>query len=190
MKALSANHILSKLSYLKTFLLPLLLLLSIGLAACGGNQATASSTVPNASKRLTTNISPCSLLTQQQVEQVLKTSLQVTPPQKDSHGGYLSENPCDYKDMHTGGSVDVFLLVLPDAETARERFNPVATQTGSDFHTITDLGEQALLVAQPVPQLYVQKDNAILIVGVVNNAPLATLESQEQQLAKLAVQAM
>ncbi len=185
------RQLLAETSLLKGHLLALLVLL-VGCAACGGGQSTTGQTAtPQAgSKDLTTQINPCSLLTQSQVEGVLKTSLSVTQPQPDAHGNYLQENPCTYVNRAHETSVVIFLATFSDVATAGADFHKFATLTGSDFHSLAHLGEQALLVARPLPQLFVQQDNGILVVGIASNAGSAVREQQEQQLAQMAVQQM
>lgn len=180
-------------SLLKRSLFPLLLLLLVGLAACGGSPATAGQppAAPAPGAKLSEKTNPCSLLTQSQVQQVLKATVGVTPPQV-VNGKYVPENPCMYGDPNdpNGSSSQIFLATFPDAATARANFHKFATFNGSDFHAIANLGEQALLVAQPVPELFVQKDNGILTVGVVSGTDTSANEQQEQQLAQMAVQQM
>lgn len=169
----------------------MLLLLLVGLAACGGSPATASQPTAEPGTKLSEKTNPCSLLTQSQAQQVLKATVSVTPPQT-FNGKYVPENPCMYNNPNdpNGSSAQIFLATFPDAATARANFHKFATFNGSDFHAIANLGEQALLVAQPVPELFVQKDNGIVTVGVVGGTDTSANEQQEQQLARMAVQQM
>lgn len=181
------------LSSYRGYFVVLLCLLLVGCVACGGSQSAASqsSAAPRTTKQLTTQINPCSLLTQSQVEQVLKISLRMTPPLPDAHGNYSLTDACSYDGANgNGSSAEIFLATFADEATAKANFHQFATLNGSDFHTLAGLGEQALLVAQPVPQVFVQQDNGILTVGIASSAPASVVESQEQQLARLAVQAM
>lgn len=188
MKLSYLHHFLQENFSPKDSLLPLFLLLLVGLAGCGGQPTTGQ--IPSGN-RLTVKTTPCSLLTLQQVEQVLKATVSMTPPRTDPQGNYLPENPCLYENAGSNGPfVQVVLITFSDSATAKARFHGVATLNGSDFHSIAGLGDQALLVAQPVPQLFVLKDNGILSVGVASNADLSTIEQQEQQLAQMAVQHM
>lgn len=63
-----------------------------------------------------------------------------------------------------------------------------ATRSLQGAQPISGLGEQAVLLPNPVPTLYIQKDNGLLLVGVASNATASILENQEKQLAQLAVQ--
>lgn len=183
--------LLPEAALLKGRLLALLLLLLVGLAACGGSQPTGQPAAGSPSgKRLTAKVNPCSLLTRGQAEQILKTSLMVMQPQSDPHGIYLSENPCTYANRAHKIAAVLFLTTFPDMATARADFHAFATLNGSGFYAISGVGEQALFVTQPTPQLFVQKDNGILVVGVASTAAASVREQQERQFAQMAVQSM
>src|SRR5215469_14425928 len=79
-------------------LFALLLLLLTGLIACGTHQSTARQTSPQVhlTNVLTKQLDPCSLVTQTQVEQVLKTPLTTAPRPSGSTTNSVQDAPCSY----------------------------------------------------------------------------------------------
>ncbi len=186
---------------------PLLLLLS-GLIACGTHQSTAGQTSPHGHsiKVLTKQIDPCSLVTETQVEQVLKTPLTTTQRPSGSNTNSVQDAPCSYVSANFMTSAVIDLQTYQDAAAARTAFQSHyvfvnvlvvdGNTTPGTIHvtrrTISGLGDQALLIIAPSsPMLFVQKDNGILLVMVSNDGqPDSLAENEEQQLAQLAVRKM
>jgi len=176
-----------------TALTAISLLLLVCLAACGGGQAIARQTTPtpHPAKMLTAKTSPCSLVTRSQVEQILKTSVTIKPPLTLPNGDVVQEEGCWYTGVKSDASAQLVLLTFPDTPSAEAAFrNLGASQSMQGAQSIGGLGEQAVLLPNPVPTLYVQKDNGLLSVGVASNASASAREEQEKQLAQLAVQQM
>ena len=188
-------------------LFALLLLLLVGLIACGTNQSTAGQTSSHVHpiKVLTKQIDPCSLITETQVEQVLKTPLTTAQRPTGSNNNSVQDSPCGYFSANFVISAVIYLQTYQDAAAARIAFhshyvfvNVVVdgNTTPGNIHvtrrTISGLGDQALLIMAPSsPMLFVQKDNGILLVIVSNDGQSDSLaENEEQQLAQLAVRKM
>ena len=189
-------------------LFALLLLLSAGLLACGTKQPTAGQTSPHVHpvKVLTKQIDPCSLVTETQVEQVLKTPLTTAQRPTGPNNNSVQDSPCGYFSSNFATSAFIDLQTYQDAAAARTAFysyyvfvNVVfvdGNTTPGNIHvtrrTISGLGDQALLIIVPSsPMLFVQKDNGILSVMVSNyGQPDSLAENEEQQLAQLAVRKM
>ena len=84
----------------------------------------------------------------------------------------------------------MFLTTFQDEAAAKTAFHNLSTSnTVSGVQSVAGLGEQAFLSTQPVPALYVQKDHAILNIGVTASSSTGE-ENQEEQLAQFAVQNM
>lgn len=189
-------------------LFALLLFLLAGLIACGTNQSTAGQTNPHVHpvKVLTKQTDPCSLITEAQVEQVLKTPLTTAQRPTGSNNNSVQDSPCFYFSSNFVTSAFIDLQTYQDAAAARTAFhshyvfvNVVFVEentTPGNIHvtrrTISGLGDQALLIITPSsPMLFVQKDNGILSVVVSNyGQPDSLAENEEQQLAQLAVRKM
>ncbi|SRR6266436_3667935 len=190
-------------------LFALLLFLLAGLISCGTNQSTAGQTSPNVhpTKVLTKQIDPCSLVTETQVEQVLKTPLTTAQRPTGPNNNSVQDSPCGYFSSNFVTSAVIDLQTYQDAAAARIAFhsyyvfvNVVVVVDGNttpgNIHvtrrTISGLGDQALLIIAPSsPMLFVQKDNGILSIVVSNSGqPYSLAENEEQQLAQLAVRKM
>ncbi len=188
-------------------LFALLLFLLAGLIACGTNQHTAGQTSPNVHpiKVLTKQTDPCSLVTETQVEQVLKTPLITAQRPTGSNNNSVQDSPCGYFSSNFLTSAVIDLQTYQDAAAARTDFyshyvyvnvlvdgNTPPGNIHVTRRTISGLGEQALLIiVPPSPILFVQKDNGVLSVVVSNDGqPDSLAENEEQQLAQLAVRKM
>lgn len=188
-------------------LFALLLLLLAGLLACGTKQPTAGQTSSqvHSIKVLTKQIDPCSLITETQVEQVLKTPLTTAQRPTGPNNNSVQDSPCGYFSTNFVTSAVIDLQTYQDAAAARTAFysyyvyvivlvdgNTPPGKIHVTRRTISGLGEQALLIiAPPSPILFVQKDNGILSVVVSNyGQPDSLAEKEEQQLAQLAVRKM
>ena len=188
-------------------LFTLLLFVLAGLIACGTIQSTAGQTSPHVHpiKVLTKQIDPCSLVTETQVEQVLKTPLTTAQRPTGSNNNSVQDFPCSYFSANLVTSAVIDLQTYQDAAAARTAFHSHyvfvnvlvdGNTTPGNIHltrrTISGLGDQALLIiAPPSPMLFVQKDNGILLVIVGNyGQPDSLAENEEQQLAQLAVRKM
>ena len=188
-------------------LFALLLLLLAGLIACGTNRSTAGQTSLHVHpiKVLTKQLDPCSLVTQTQVEQVLKTPLTTAQRPTGPNNNSVQDSPCGYFSANFVTSAVIDLQTYQDAAAARTAFysyyvyvnvlvdgNTPPGKIHVTRRTISGLGEQALLIiALPSPMLFVQKDNGILSVMVSNyGQPDSLAENEEQQLAQLAVRKM
>ena len=188
-------------------LFALLLLLLAGLISCGANRSTAGQTSPHVHpiKVLTKQIDPCSLVTETQVEQVLKTSLTTAQRPTGSNNNSVQDFPCSYFSANFVTSAFIDLQTYQDAAAARAAFHShyvfvnvvvVGNTPPGNIHvirrTISGLGDQALLIIIPSsPMLFVQKDNGVLSVMVSNDGqPDSLAEIEEQQLAQLAVRKM
>jgi hypothetical protein len=189
-------------------LFALLLFLLAGLISCGTNHSTAGQTNPHVHpiEVLTKQTDPCSLVTETQVEQVLKTPLTTDQRPTGSNNNSVQDSPCFYFSANFVTSAVIYLQTYQDAAAARTTFHRyyryimVVTVDGNttpgNIHvtrrTISGLGDQALLIIAPSsPMLFVQKDNGILSVVVSNyGQPYSLAENEEQQLAQLAVRKM
>jgi hypothetical protein len=166
----------------------LFLFLIAGLAACDQSGQP---------RMLSQDTDPCTLVTQSQAEQVLHDiPLTVYPSPTYTNGDTYIEHGCNYiNDITDNGTphLVINLLIFHDISATRTTFQSYITSSSPEqgIRLITGLGEQAFLFTSPVPALYAQTENGIVVVAVSNCcASDSIIESQEQQLARFAIQNM
>lgn len=166
----------------------LFLLLIAGLTACEQ---------PGQPRMLAQETDPCTLVTQSQAEQVLHDApLMVYPSPTYTNGDTYIEHGCNYINNSIGNGTPhlvIRLLIFHDISATRTTFQSYITSSSPEqgIRLITGLGEQAFLFTKPVPALYAQKENGIVVVAVSNCCASDSIrESQEQQLAQFAIQNM
>ncbi len=136
------------------------------------------------------NVDPCSLVTTQQVSQILGATVQ--SQQQTVSIGTTQAPSCHYTSTQQGAIASLGLLVNQDTTTAQSAFSQlkqaVQATAGSQFQTINGVGSDAFTDGNV---LYVLKDNVLLVTAAAvagHSTDKSMSLRAEQQLAQAAVQ--